>query len=73
MKSGIYILSKKESIILVTRKQHSERKSSSQSYRQEKLFQERDTARFSTGGDINNSINLNKSGTHTGLRTRCKF
>jgi hypothetical protein len=44
----------------------------SQSYRQEKSFQERDTAGFSTGGDINNSIDVNKSGAHTGLRTGCK-
>ena len=62
-------------MLLVTRVHKSERKSSSQSYRQETLFQERDTARFSTCGEINNIIDVNKSGTHTRLRTttRCKF
>jgi hypothetical protein len=66
MKSSIYIfwgnlLSKKGSMLLVTRQHDSERKSSSQSYRQEKSFQERNTALFSTGGEINNSIDVNKS------------
>jgi hypothetical protein len=60
-------------MLLVTRQHDSERKLSSQSYRQEKSFQERDTARISTVWRGHNSIDVNKSGTHTGLGTRCKF